>query len=243
MTPFQKTSPEQRSPLQEPPPLSAAWLAQRLLTSNQDNNTADDDDGIIVRVQREYKNVSPTASSQSKPPQRRHDRPFLPASSSSSRTCETRRKGEGRENRNDGGNTFSLPIEWGGTRHTDETGDEATSSNEPSSLPFYSPGDVEEASSLALLSSEVQDSLPPPASLAASQDTDSASFLAQRNCIRLGSLKTETRWLSQSVAPASSRASLASTQRQQRQKSAPPLSSSNPSPVPPGIHDSSGAKE
>ncbi|KAL3184488.1 hypothetical protein MRX96_031779 [Rhipicephalus microplus] len=71
----------------------------------------------------------------------------------------------------------------------DEPGNEVTSSIIPPSLPVYSPGDVKKASSLGLLSGEVLDTLPPPLSPAASQDTDAASYLTQRNCIRLGSLR------------------------------------------------------
>ncbi|KAH8026108.1 hypothetical protein HPB51_016118 [Rhipicephalus microplus] len=267
VTALQKSFPLKRSPLHEPPSLSAAWLAQRLLTLNLENmpDDDDDDDGIIIRVQREYKNVSPTAALQSKPPQRRHDRPLLLASSSSSKTRETRRENEGSENSNDGGRTFSSPIEWDtqsdsrcGSLHEgnvslalasdqrtgdhDEPGNEVTSSIIPPSLPVYSPGDVKKASSLGLLSGEVLDTLPPPLSPVASQDTDAASYLTQRNCIRLGSLRTETRWLSQSVAPTLSLACLGLTQLDQREKLALPISSSSSYPVASGIHNSTGQR-
>ncbi|XP_075543861.1 uncharacterized protein LOC142578349 [Dermacentor variabilis] len=285
--PFEKSPLVQGPPLQEPPPLSAAWLAQKLLTSNLHNAQADDDDGIVVRVQREDKKaspmatslsqppqrrnhrsdgtivgvlredqkVSPTATSQSKPPQGRDERSLLPASDISSKTRATLPKGEGPDEGD--GSSSSLPIEWDTTlatrrenslrcnlpatsatdretRHSDEPGDDVPFDITPSLLPFDPSRDVEKASSPPRYSL-------PPASVPMPNNADAAT-LAERSCVRLGSLKAETRWLSQSAAPPFSRGRWALTRPQLRQKSAPPLGASNASPVALGDHDITGQK-
>nr|XP_050040808.2 uncharacterized protein LOC126537763 [Dermacentor andersoni] len=284
--PFEKSPLVQGPPLQEPPPLSAAWLAQKLLTSNLHNAQADDDDGIVVRVQREDKKaspmatsqsqppqklnhrsdvgvlredqkVSPTATSQSKPPQGRDERSLLPPSDSSSKTRATLREGEGPDEGGGGGSSSSLPIEWDTTlanrrgnslecnlpaasatgretRDSDETGDDVPLDITPSLLPFHPSRDVEKASSPPRYSLQ-------PASVPIPKNADDAT-LAERSCVRLGSLKAETRWLSKSAAPPFSRARWALTRPQQRQKSAPPLGVSNASPVALGDRDISGQK-
>ncbi|KAH6943938.1 hypothetical protein HPB50_000783 [Hyalomma asiaticum] len=267
ITSFQKSPFVQRSTPQDPPPLSAAWLTQKLLASNQNNATDDydDDDGIVIRVQREYKNVSPMETTQPKPLQGRQGRWLLPASSGSSKSCETRREREGRDYGYGADRSLSLPIEWSAssdahrgsflegnlpmvlaadqdTKDADETGDEVSLGMTPSSLPLGSSGDVEEASLLALPSGHAQDSLLPTESVEASEDSGADSPLSKRGCVRSGSLKAETRWLSQSVEPAFFRAQLLSTKRQQRHKSAPPVGIMNPPPVAMGISDSSGQK-
>ncbi|XP_065309376.2 streptococcal hemagglutinin-like isoform X2 [Dermacentor albipictus] len=280
--PCEKSPLVQGPPLQEPPPLSAAWLAQKLLASNLHNAWADDDDGIVVRVQREDKKasamatsqahppqrrnhrsdvgvlredqkVSPTATSQSKPPQGRDERSLLPPSDSSSKTRATLREGEGPDE--GGGSSSSLPIEWDTTlatrrgnslecnlpaasatdpetRDSDEPANDVPFEITPSLLPFHPSRDVEKASSPPRYSLQ-------PASVPIPKNADDAT-LAERSCVRLGSLKAETRWLSKSVGPPFSRARLALARPQQRHKSAPPLGASNASPVALGDRDISG---
>ncbi|KAH6936189.1 hypothetical protein HPB50_014818 [Hyalomma asiaticum] len=267
MTSFRKSPLVQSSTPQDPPPLSAAWLAQKLLASNQKNATDDyeDDDGIIIRVQREYRNVSPMATTQSKPPQVRPDRWLFQPQGAVAKSCGTRREREGRDNGNGGDRSLSLPIErratsdtrrgsfLGGnlpvvlsaaqaTKDADETGDEVSLGIIPSSLPVGSSGDVEKASSLLLPSCDAQDSLLPTESVVAPEETGDDSPLSKRGCVRLGSLKEETRWLSQSVEPAFPRVRLVSTERPQRQKSPPPIGSMNAPPVAMANSDSSGQK-